>query len=187
MSEVETNDIEKKNGRGRPRAMIWNFFIEGSDQSDGHRSATCSACNTTWQRGKASSMERHILVDCKKVTSEVKEAVRYMIESREKIGLNRNADDDKKTLEEFFDSQILSDEKKARIDLALIKVFVCCGLSWRIVENPFVIDLFKELRSLYNLPNRKTLAGTFLDNEILRVNTKVYRLLEREKNLTLCK
>lgn len=28
MSEGETNNIEKKNGRGRPRAMIWNFFIK---------------------------------------------------------------------------------------------------------------------------------------------------------------
>lgn len=185
MSEVETN-IERKKG-GRPRAMIWNFFIEGSDQSDGHRSATCSACNTTWQRGKTSVMERHILVDCKKVTPEVKEAIRYMVESREKFGINQNPGDDQKTLEEFFDTLILSQEKKAKIDLALIKLFVCCGLSWRLVEHPFFIEFIKELRSVYNLPNRKTLAGTFLDGEILRVNTKVYRLLEKEKNLTLCK
>src|SRR5437762_10475859 len=50
--------------------VVWNFFTEGSDQGDGHRSATCSACSTTWQQGKASVMERHILMECKKVTPE---------------------------------------------------------------------------------------------------------------------
>jgi len=57
------------------RAVIWNFYIKGSDQGDGHRAATYSACNTTWQQGKKSAMERHILVDCKKVNPEIKEAV----------------------------------------------------------------------------------------------------------------
>jgi hypothetical protein len=41
------NDIEKKKS-GRPCAVIWNFFIEGSEQGDG-RFAICSACNTTWK------------------------------------------------------------------------------------------------------------------------------------------
>lgn len=35
-----------------------------------------------------------------------------MIESREKIGLNRSTDNDKKILEEFFDSQIYLMKKK---------------------------------------------------------------------------
>jgi hypothetical protein len=60
------DDIEKKKG-GRPHAVIWNFFIESPEQSDGHRSAICSACNATWKWGKASALERHILLDCKKV------------------------------------------------------------------------------------------------------------------------
>jgi hypothetical protein len=42
------DDIEKKKG-GRPHAVIWNFFIESPEQSDGHRSAICSACNATWK------------------------------------------------------------------------------------------------------------------------------------------
>jgi hypothetical protein len=190
-AEIELNDMEKKKG-GRPRAVIWNFFTEGSDQGDGHRSATCSACNTIWQRGKASVMERHILMECKKVKPEIKEAVRYIVVAREKspensAGVKRIADEDQKTLDEFYDTLNLSQEKKAKIKIALTKLFVCCGLSWRLVEHPFFIEFVKELRSSYDLPNRKTLAGTFLDDEILRVNTKIYRLLEKEKNLTLGK
>ncbi len=45
-SEVEPNDTDKKKGE-RSRAVIWNFFIESSEQGDSHRSAICSACNTT--------------------------------------------------------------------------------------------------------------------------------------------
>lgn len=81
----------------------------------------------------------------------------------------------------------MSQEKKSKIDIALIKLFVCCGLSWRLVEHPFFIEFVKELRSSFNLPNRKTLASSFLDDEILRVNTKAYRLLEKENHLTLGK
>jgi len=82
----------------------------------------------------------------------------------------------------------LSQEKQTKIELSLIRrLFVCCGLSWRLVEHPFFIEFVKELRYAYNLPNRKTLSGTLLDNEILRVNTEVFQLLEKEKNLTLCK
>lgn len=185
--EVEPdNDIEIKKG-GRPRAVIWNFFIEGPDQGDGHRSAICSACNTTWKRGKASAMERHILLDCKKVKTEVREAIRCIIESRNKSQMSRNTDDDQKTLEEYYDALPLSEEKRIKIELSLIRLFVCCGLSWRLVEHPYFVEFIKELRSAYNLPNRKTLSGTLLDNEILRVNTEIYQLIKKEKNLTLCK
>ena len=51
----------------------------------------------------------------------------------------------------------------------------------------FFIEFVNELRSLYNLLNKKTLASILLSDEILRVNIKVYRLFEKEKNLTLCK
>src|SRR3954452_2447064 len=188
----EVIEQEQKKKGGRPRAVIWNFFIEGTDQGDGHRSATCSACSTMWQRGKASTLERHILVDCKKINSEIKEAVRYIVEAREKSPENvtekkRTTNDNQKNLEDYFESQSLSQEKKAKIEISLIKLFVCCELSWRLVEHPFFIDFIKQLCSSYNPPNRKTLASNLLDNEILRVNTKIYRLLEKESNLTLGK
>jgi hypothetical protein len=168
-----------------------HFFIEGTDQGDSHRSATCSACSATWSRRKAATMECHILLDCSKINPEIKEAVRYIVEAREKSpenvsGKKRNANE-QKSLEDFFETQNLSQEKKAIIEISLIKLFVCCGLSWRLIEHPFFIDFIKQLRPSYDPPNRKTLSGSLLDNEILRVNTKIYRLLEKESNLTLGK
>ena len=47
--EVGPRDLEQINKGGRPRAVIWNFFTEGSDQGDGHRAATCPSCNATWK------------------------------------------------------------------------------------------------------------------------------------------
>ena len=81
-------------------AVIWNFFIEETDQGDGHRSATCSTYSATWQRGKASTLERHV-VDCKKINPEVKEAVRYIVEARKKSpenvsGTKRSTNNQKK-------------------------------------------------------------------------------------------
>ncbi len=122
---------------------------------------------------------------------EIKEAVRYIVEAREKspenvTGKKRNSNE-QKNLEDFFETQSLSQEKKANIEISLIKLFVCCGLSWRLIEHPFFIDFVKQLHPSYDPPNRKTLSGSLLDDEILRVNTKVYRLLEKESNLTLGK
>lgn len=191
-AEVEQSDLKQKKKGGKPRAVIWDFYFEGPEQGDGHRAATCPACNMTWQRGKISTMERHILVDCKKVDSEIKEAVRYIIEAREKspentTGKKRAVNEDQKSLEEFFETRVLSQERKANIETSLIKLFVCCGLSWRLIEHPFFVEFVKQLNSSYDPPNRKTLASTLLDNEILRVHTKIYRIFEKQNNLTLGK
>ena len=43
-----SGEQEQKNKGERSRAVIWNFFIEDTDQGDGHRSATCSACSAIW-------------------------------------------------------------------------------------------------------------------------------------------
>ena len=92
---------------------------------------------------KASTLERHILVDCKKIDLEVKEAVRYIVEAREKppgnvTGKKRNinTNDDQKNLEDYFETRILSQEKKDKIEISLIKLFVCCGRAKNVVQRP---------------------------------------------------
>ena len=90
-------------------------------------------------------------------------------------------------MENFYENSDLSKERKEDIDIALIKAFVCCGLPWRLVEHPFIIELFKQLRSNYDLLDQKTLAETMLTQEVLRVSVKLYRLLDSENNLTLGK
>ncbi|CAG8762059.1 11876_t:CDS:1, partial [Cetraspora pellucida] len=187
-SELENLDQNNKNLGGRPRAPIWSFFIVGEEIDSGHRSVTCE-CSTFWKRGRPSALECHILVDCKKVKPQVREAVRNMIEAREKAltktTRKRKATEDQQNLDNYFENLALSNEQKTSIDIALIKLFVCGGLSWCLVEYPFFVEFVQQLRPAYCPPTRRTLANTSLDNEVLRVYTKIYNMLDREKNLTL--
>ena len=138
-------------------------------------------------------MEKHIISNCQKVDHSIRQTVLHMVETREmneislSSGVKCQNSDDQTTLENFYENSDLSKERKENIDIALIKAFVCCGLSWRLVEHPFIIELFKQLRSNYDLPDRKTLAETMLTQEVLRVSVKLYRLLDGESNLTLGK
>jgi hypothetical protein len=138
-------------------------------------------------------MEKHIISGCSQVDRSVRDAIIHMVEAREcEIALSGNSnkrkfENNQTTLEKFYENSELSKEKKEDIDIALVKAFVCCGLPWHLVENPFFIELFTQLRSNYKLPNRKTLADAMLTQEILRVSVKLYKLLDEEKNLTLGK
>ena len=177
---------------GRPKKPIWRFFEQGEEIDKGHYVATCLACKQIFRPGKSTAMEKHIISNCSKVDHSIQEAVIYMVEAREReISSDANTanakrkNNDQTTLDNFYDNSDLSKERKEDIDTALIKAFVCCGLPWRLVEHPFIIELFKQLRSNYSLPNRKMLADSILTQEILRVNVKLYRLLEEENNLTL--
>jgi hypothetical protein len=59
----------------------------------------------------------------------------------------------------YYDSTELSESRITHINRALIKYFVACGISFRIVEHPFFINLLKELNGRYDPPTRDILAG----------------------------
>ncbi|CAG8622511.1 1187_t:CDS:2, partial [Dentiscutata heterogama] len=79
----------------------------------GHRSVSCN-CGTSWKRGRPSALERHILVECKTVEPHVKEAVRRMIETREKeltqSNRKRKANDDQQEINSYFESLALTED-----------------------------------------------------------------------------
>ena len=193
MYTVNSNKKSTNNTGECPKKPIWRFFEQGDEIDKGHYIATCLACKQSFRPGKATTMEKHIISNCSQVNHSVREVVMYMVEAREvrevrEISSNkRKIEKDQTTLENFYENSDLSKERKEDIDIALIKAFVCCGLLWCLVEHLFIIELFKQLRSNYNLPDRKTLADSMLTKEILRVNVKLYRLLDGENNLTLGK
>jgi hypothetical protein len=41
-----------------------------------------------------------------------------------------------------------------RIDQSLLKVRVVCGIPFEVIENPFIVDLFRELNPAYVSPLR---------------------------------
>lgn len=103
---------------------------------------------------------------------------RETVSSKKKRKFN---DDGQTTLKDFHDSTAeLPEGRINRINRALTKFFVACGVSFRIVEHPFFIDFIKELNAGYDLPSRDYLSTR-------RVNNNIRIDLENQKNLTLGK
>lgn len=53
------------------------------------------------------------------------------------------------------------------------------------IENPYYVNMIKNLRSNYNPPSRDHLSTNLLAEESIRVEIKICNLLEKAKNLTL--
>ena len=47
------------------------------------------------------------------------------------------------------------------------------GISFEVIENPFVVDLIKELNSGYIPLSRMTLSERLLDQEVARINKNI--------------
>jgi hypothetical protein len=62
---------------------------------------------------------------------------------------------------------------------------VCCGIPFSIVSNPFFIDFVKSLCPAYELPNRITFAGSWINQELATVTTIIYDETQSLTNITL--
>src|SRR5204863_314255 len=65
-----------------------------------------------------------------------------------------------------FESIEIENSKVKRINHALTRLFVCCGIPFSIVSNPFFIDFVKSLCPAYELPNCVTFAGSWVNQEL---------------------
>jgi hypothetical protein len=190
MSELKkSKNIEGKNIGGRPQKPIWNFYNKGKLLDDsGHYEAFCKECGKLFSPGRPSQMEKHIISECEDVSETIKEAVIYIVESREKIPkttIKTKHSNEQLTLDEYLESTVIPEKRIEAINKALVRAFICCGLPWRLIEHPFFIEFLKQLRLAYTPPNRKTISNSLLTQEIVRVDTYLYNLLKEEKNLTL--
>ena len=61
------------------------------------------------------------------------------------------------------------------------------GIPFNVIENPFVLDLFKDLRPGYSPPSWTTLPECLIDEEYSRVNMVISHELEQYDHLTLGK
>ena len=85
----------------------------------------------------------------------------------------------------YHDSMDLPDSRITRINCALIKFFIACGISFRIVEHLFFINLLKELNGEYDPPIREMLLGQMLERELAQVNNNIKLEIKKETNLTI--
>src|SRR6185369_1452105 len=184
----------QKINKGGPKCDdVWTYYNKGQDKNDGHYSATCYYCGKTWARGKPAKLKAHLASECLPCPPEISknwkdilatETVNY---TRQKKNIIPILSKQPHITEHFGSNKPLPPFVTERIDRSLLKAWVMAGIPFEVIENPFIIDLFKHLNPGYILPSRTTLSGQLLDQEVSRTSISVERELESSNNLTLSK
>ena len=60
-----------------------------------------------------------------------------------------------------------------------------CATPFRVIENPYFINVLKNLQPNYKPPSREHLSTDLLSEESIRTETKINNYVEKEKNITL--
>ncbi|GBC25662.2 ribonuclease H-like domain-containing protein [Rhizophagus irregularis DAOM 181602=DAOM 197198] len=166
----------------------------------GHCGAKCKVCG--WEKkanAKTDELETHIGLRCIKVDYQIKEKYMNIIRNRGNLGhsndsINDNERSSKKIksnydnqqrIDEHYDSLKIANSKVQMANQALIKLFVCCGIPFHLVQHPFFVDFIKILCPAYSLPSRQQLSANMLNSEISHIQIKINGILENETCLTL--
>ncbi|CAG8818721.1 12588_t:CDS:2 [Gigaspora margarita] len=159
-----TNNCAKRKGDkskgGRPRMPIWDDYNKGED--DGHRHL---GLIEVAKRGKKVNNNRDDEFPLKKKTKTTNQSITYHYQSVNKLTPQQTAD----------------------ITKALLKAFVCCGVPFTIIDNPYFQDFLELLQPSYIPPHKDTLSGSVLDGKIVQVVVKMEAELQKTDNLTLYK
>ncbi|CAB4444999.1 unnamed protein product [Rhizophagus irregularis] len=170
LKHAETSIIGfSKNRGGRPPNSIWEDINKGEAVGSGKFAASCKYCKNTWSRGEVSKLEEHLSNHCPDAPAAV--VRRYMTkvmerQDKSKSSKKRKYSEGQSNMDDYHDSTELNEQRCTRINRALVKFFIACGIAFRVVEHPFFINFIKELNAA-------------------QVNFKVNSELEKETNLTL--
>src|SRR5581483_3286974 len=173
-----------KRKAGRPQNEIWEHYTQGERDSEEHASGKCNFCEKNFSRGDMSILQGHIANHCPN-------APPFLIRKYQKV-FEEKADNKKRkssnqtSLHDYHDTdEPLPQGKIDSINRALLKFFIFCGISFRVVESPFFIDFVNLLNIAYNLPSRELLANRLFEDELGNIKSKICRELEISENLTL--
>src|SRR5215470_1128764 len=185
MSSISNSEKNKKGGR--PLNSVWEDITKGDSVGFGKFQATCKYCNFFWSRGDISKLEEHLTNHCSEApASVVRNYLSKVLEREDKVSKKRKLiGNNQLTMTNYHDSTKISNARITRINRALAKFFVACGISFRIVEHPFFVNFVKELNSAYELPTREYLSDQLLERELSLVNSNVTAIIEKGNNLTL--
>ncbi|HEY9399093.1 MAG TPA: DUF domain-containing protein [Nitrososphaeraceae archaeon] len=178
----------QKNKGGRPSNSIWEDINKGKSIGSGKFAASCKYCDNTWPRGEVFKLEEHLSNHCSGAPAAVvRKYMAKVVERQDKKPLKKrkHSEDGQQSIRSYHDSTEIPDSRITRINRALVKFFIACRMSFRIVEHPFFINFVKELNARYDPPSRECLAGQLLERELALVNSKVNSEIEQENSLTL--
>ncbi|PKB94216.1 hypothetical protein RhiirA5_386792 [Rhizophagus irregularis] len=163
---IEDSPIKKKNRGGQPPNSIWKDINKGEAVDSGKFAASCK------YYAPAAVVGRYM-------TKVMKQ------QDKSKSSKKRKYSKDQSNMDNYHNSTELNEQKCTRINRALVKFFIVCGIAFRIVEHSFFINFIKELNARYNTPTREVLVNQLLERELAQVNFKVNSELEKKTNLTL--
>jgi|ERR671927_1656678 hypothetical protein len=193
-SENPVSSLPKKSisKPGRKPKEVWNFFITTGEKKEGHQGCKCKYCPWSQTRGEPNLMEAHLALCCHKVPHDVKEKFLLIVKTRGENQLEAAEVPSKKrkvkyqqSITKYGESNAIEPFKKQICDRALAKFFICCGVSFRLVEHPFFVDMIKSLCLGYDPPRAITLSEDFLYEELANIVVDQQIELNRTKNLTL--
>lgn len=194
MTSEQDSVFKKKYKPGRKSNDVWEYFIKVSlKSSPGHFSAECKFCNKKWNQSLVHVLQFHLANECNSCPEIIQTYYLGFITAKDTSTSEKTTSNKKQKpetqlgIDDFYENRNLPESKINAINKALIKAFVCCGISFAIIDNPFFRELLYQLRPNYNPPSRKLLAGRLLDQETTRVNQEINKELENAENLTLGK
>jgi hypothetical protein len=167
---------------GRKKSHVWDYYESHGIKKHGHVGCICRACG--WKRavGKVCEMVDHLALSCQKVSAETRQIFLQEVRDRNTHPPPKKK---QKKITASFESIEIENSKVKRINHALTRLFVCCGIPFSIVSNPFFIDFVKSLCPAYELPNRVTFAGSWVNQELATVATIIYDEAQSSTNITL--
>jgi hypothetical protein len=192
----ETPAVQQVTKPGRKPKEVWNYFTPVGQKKDGHQSCKCNYCPWSQTRGEPNHMEAHLALNCYKVPVDIKEKFLLMIklrgenqivdleEEKSVLPLKRKRSH-QQSITKYGQSNSIEPSRQQICNRTVAKFFICCGISFRLVEHPFFIDMVKSLCLGFNPPSAHALSNDFLYTELANIVVDQHLLLKRTKNLTL--
>ena len=174
---------------------VWSHFTPCAKKAGGHYSGACNFCEFKISTATVSSLEEHLANVCmnvpeairleylKKRAGNIEEPVSVIATDKKR----KLANEKQVKLNLFYESTYLTPERQSSIERTIVQAFICAGLPFRVIENPYIIELFHQLRPAFIPPSRETLAGKLVGNELSRVILKQQNAFQQFDNLTLGK
>ena len=146
---------------------VWEFFFKTPLKSASHYKSECKFCHKKWNRAFVHLLQCHLANECEECPSDIQSyylgfVTAISIEETE-TSQNKKRKKDQPGIESFYESRDLPDSKINAINQALLRAFVCCGISFAIIDNPFFRELLYQLRPNYIPPTRRLLSGRLLE------------------------
>jgi hypothetical protein len=200
-TSAETPSSRKRFNKGGPRFdEVWEYFNQGEEVNPGHYKVSCHYCKKEWNRGKPAFLKAHLANECLPCPENIsKYWSERLAESKTNYTRKSSTQNDIadvsiqpplrqiKITQHFGSNKPLPPQVNDRIDQSLLKAWVIAGIPFEVIENPFIMDLFKDLNPGYIPPSRFTLSGQLLNKEVARVNNKINDELQVANGLTLSK